>query len=127
MALWESEQELLTPPAAKSGVSGWFDGKLSALGKRVPEAVKNQATQAVAAALDSMFSGSGWLISQQTVYTRMERVLGQSIHGPEQIRQIPVRALDLLADDWTRNLTTGLTIEGAAAGASAPRPTWRRF
>lgn len=116
-ALEETEAALLSPPAVKSGVRRWAEDKVHALTEKVPESVRNQVTGAIQGALDKMQQSSGWLVSRDSVYARLSRDLGP-IRGSLDLLEKPVERLDEIAGEFISRATTGMTIEGAAAGAS---------
>jgi hypothetical protein len=116
-ALEETERVLLVPPPARTGWAGWAEQKMTALTAKVPEGVRNQVTNAVQGALDRMQQGSGWLVSREYVYKKLSLRVGP-VQGSLDLLEKPVQYLDEVAMEFVSRATTGLTIEGAAAGAS---------
>ena len=116
-ALEETEAAVLLAPQPRTGLLAWGEAKVGQLAGRVPEGVKNQVTSAVSSALERMQAGSSWLVSRDSVYDRISRRVG-SVRGSLDILRLPVHELDVMAQDFARNATSGLTLEGAVAGAS---------
>jgi hypothetical protein len=115
--LQDSERQLLSPPPLKGKIAAWTEKKLTAVTDKVPEVIKNQLTQAVSSALEQMRQGSTWLVSKEAVYQRLERQTGP-LRGSADILKLPVGLLDEFSSELVRTNTTGLTLEGAVAGAS---------
>lgn len=116
-SLAETEQSLLHPPPPKGRLGAWSEKKLAQLSEKVPETVKNQLTQAVNSALEQMRQGSTWLVSREAVYQRLQRETGP-LRGSADILRLPVQLLDNFSAELVTTNTTGLTIEGAVAGAA---------
>lgn len=115
--LHETEHRLLSPPPAKGKMGAWAERKLTSMTEKVPEGIKNQLTQAVSSALEQMRQSSTWLVSKEAVYQRLQRQTGP-LRGSLDILRMPVGLLDEFCEELVRTNTTGLTIEGAVAGAS---------
>lgn len=115
--LRQTEGALQHPPAPRSPLGQWTENKLGQLSQKVPETLKNQLTQAVAQALEGMRLGSNWLVSRDALYQKWSRRLGP-IRGSLDLMAVPLDSLDALADEMIQSTRTGLTIEGAAAGAA---------
>jgi hypothetical protein len=116
-ALEETEQAILLPAPVKSGVGRWAEDKVHALTEKVPQSVRNQITGAVQSALDMMQQGSNWLVNKDSVHARLAQHVGP-IAGSADLLNKPLHALDEAARQFISRATTGLTIEGAAAGAA---------
>ncbi len=115
--LEESEAAILLPPPERKGLARWTEQRLEQLGDKVPEVIRQQLTQAISSALETMQRGSNWLVSRDSVHERLRWRLGD-FPGPAALLQVPCWVLDEVAQDYARRATTGLTIEGAAAGAA---------
>lgn len=116
-ALEDTERAILQPAVSRTGFGGWAEEKVHALTERVPEGVRNQITGAVQGALDMMQQGSNWLVNKDHVYIRLSQHVGP-IQGSRDLLDKPLQALDEAAQQFISRATTGLTIEGAAAGAA---------
>lgn len=116
-ALRATEQAILVPAAQRTGLARWAEDKVHALTERVPETVRNQITGAVQGALDRMQQGSNWLVSRDQVYSQLAQHVGP-VRGSLDLLDKPLSGLDAAAQQFISRATTGLTIEGAAAGAA---------
>lgn len=116
-ALEETERVLLRPPPVRTGVLRWAEQKATAAAEKLPEGVRSSITGAVSGALEKIQTGSAWLISEAVVRKRLERELGP-LRAPEQLLRAHLPTLDGLAREYMGRATTGLTLEGAAAGAA---------
>ncbi|MBS2036592.1 EcsC family protein [bacterium] len=102
--LEDTERTWLTPPPPRSKWGTWGEQKLNALVEKVPENIKMGLVDGVQAALEQMRQGSTWLVSAEAVRQR----LGTGLSLPER---------DAFCADLIQTNTTGLTLEGAVAGA----------
>ena len=117
VALEDTERKILLPPPVKSGMGAWAESKMTQISAKIPEGVRTQVTNAVSSALERMRDGSAWLVSRDNVYERIGRRAGP-VRGSLDILNTPLHHLDAVAWDYASNAKTGLTLEGAAAGAT---------
>jgi len=113
--LSESSSLLESAPPPKGGVWAWGQSKVEAGLAKVPESVTQQVTQAVSKALETMQHGSTWLVSEEEVSSQLSSHLG---YCAQTSFKIPLPALDCFAEERCNWFSTGLTIEGVAAGAA---------
>lgn len=103
--LQDTERTWLTQPPPRSKLGAWGERKLNALVEKVPENLKLRLVEAVQAALEQMRQGSTWLVSPEAVRQR----LGTGLSLPQR---------DQFCAELIQTNTTGLTLEGAVAGAA---------
>lgn len=103
--LQDTERTWLTQPPPRSKLGAWGERKLNALVEKVPENVKLRLVEAVQAALEQMRQGSTWLVSPEAVRQR----LGTGLSLAQR---------DQFCAELIQTNTTGLTLEGAVAGAA---------
>jgi hypothetical protein len=97
---------------SRAGLGVWLEKKLHKLVAHLPESLVSQVTGAVQSALDHLLNGSSWLVDPKAFEDKLVRRMGRSS------RELGISDLELVAAELISDTTTGLTIEGAAAGAA---------
>ncbi len=102
--LLDTERTWLTQPPPRSKLGAWGERKLNTLVEKVPENLKIRLVEAVQAALEQMRQGSTWLVSAEAVRQRLGT-------------RLSLAQRDQFCAELIQTNTTGLTLEGAVAGA----------